>query len=58
MMENKADAVVSIFYQLPSQDLGTDKLSCRQLGQISGSVALVLMGDFNFYTSSRNIVWL
>jgi len=46
-MENK-DVVVGICYQSPSQDISTGELFYRQLGEISGSVALVLMGCFNF----------
>ncbi|KAK4810529.1 hypothetical protein QYF61_004492 [Mycteria americana] len=47
-MENKADVIVGVYYRSPSQDDSTDELFYRQLGEISGSVALVLMGDFNF----------
>ncbi|PKU28826.1 rna-directed dna polymerase from mobile element jockey-like [Limosa lapponica baueri] len=47
-MENKGDVVVAVYYQSPSQDDSTDELFYRQFGEISGSVALVLMGDFNF----------
>ncbi|GAB0208399.1 mitochondrial enolase superfamily member 1 [Grus japonensis] len=47
-MENKGDVVVGVYYQSFSQDVSTDELFYRQLGEISGSVALVLVGDFNF----------
>ncbi|GAB0207632.1 hypothetical protein GRJ2_003228900 [Grus japonensis] len=47
-MENKGDVLVGVYYRSPSQDDSTDELFYRQLGEISGSVALVLMGDFNF----------
>ncbi|KAK4810955.1 hypothetical protein QYF61_013363 [Mycteria americana] len=47
-MENKGDVTVGVYYRSPSQDVSTDELFCRQLGEISGLVALVLMGDFNF----------
>ncbi|KAK4810495.1 hypothetical protein QYF61_004275 [Mycteria americana] len=47
-MENKADVTVGVYYRSPSQDDSTNELFYRQLGEISGSVALVLMGDFNF----------
>ncbi|GAB0210316.1 mitochondrial enolase superfamily member 1 [Grus japonensis] len=47
-MENKGDVLVGVYYQSSSQDVSTDELFYRQLGEISGSVALVLMGDFNF----------
>lgn len=33
---------------MPSQNYSIDGLFYRQLGEISGSVALVLMADFNF----------
>ncbi|GAB0209376.1 hypothetical protein GRJ2_003403300 [Grus japonensis] len=46
-VENKADVVVGVYYPSPSQDDSTDELCYRQLGEISGSVALVLMGVFN-----------
>ena len=47
-MENKGDVVVGVNYRSPNQDVSTDELFYRQLGEISGSGALVLMGDFNF----------
>ncbi|GAB0177355.1 anoctamin-2 [Grus japonensis] len=47
-IEKKEDVTVVVYYSLPSQDDSTDELFYRQLGEISGSVALVLMGDFNF----------
>jgi len=47
-LQNKEDVVVGVYYQLPSQDVSTDELFYGQLGEISGSVALVLLGDFNF----------
>ena len=47
-MGNKGDVVVSVYYLSLSQDVSTDELFCRQLGEISGLVAIVLMGDFNF----------
>ncbi|KAK4806962.1 hypothetical protein QYF61_027329 [Mycteria americana] len=46
-VENKGD-VVGVYYQSPSQDDSTYELFYKQLGEISGSVALVLMGDSNF----------
>ena len=46
-MEHKAD-VVGVHYQLPSQDGSTGELFYRQPGEISGLIALVLMGGFNF----------
>ncbi|KAK4818298.1 hypothetical protein QYF61_010760 [Mycteria americana] len=46
-MEKKGDVVVGVYYRLPSQNISTAELFYRQLGEISGSIALVLMGDFN-----------
>lgn len=48
VIENKGDVVVCVYYQLPSQDVNIDELFYRQSGEISGSVALVLVGNFNF----------
>ncbi|GAB0203247.1 hypothetical protein GRJ2_002790300 [Grus japonensis] len=45
---NKADVVVGVYYQLPSQGDNTNELSYKELRDISRSAALVLMGDFNF----------
>ena len=39
---------MGVYYRLPSQDVSTDVLFYRQLREISGLVALVLMGDFTF----------
>ena len=47
-MENKADVIVGVYYRSPSQDDSADELFSRQLREISGLVALVLMGDLNF----------
>ncbi|KAK4827172.1 hypothetical protein QYF61_015134 [Mycteria americana] len=47
-MEDKGDVVGGVYYRSLSQDVSTDELFYRQLGEIWGSVALVLMGDFNF----------
>jgi len=47
-MENKGDVVAGVYYQSHSQDVSTDELFYTKLGEISGSVVLVLMGDFNF----------
>ena len=47
-MENKGFVGVGVYYRSPTQDVSTDELLYRQLGEISGLVALVLMGDFNF----------
>ncbi len=39
---------MGVYYRSPSQGVSTDELFYRQLGEISGQVALVLTGDFNF----------
>lgn len=45
---NKADVFVEVYYRSPSQEDDTDELFYKELREISRSVALVLMGDFNF----------
>ncbi|GAB0190837.1 mitochondrial enolase superfamily member 1 [Grus japonensis] len=44
---NKADIMVSVCFRLPNQDEGTDEIFYKQLGEVSQSLALVLMGEFN-----------
>ncbi|KAK4818855.1 hypothetical protein QYF61_020074 [Mycteria americana] len=44
---NKADTVVGVCYRPPNQDEETDELFCKQLGEASRLLALVLVGDFN-----------
>ncbi|KAK4824398.1 hypothetical protein QYF61_014058 [Mycteria americana] len=44
---NKADIVVGICYRPPSQDEEADEIFHKQLGEVSRSLALVLVGDFN-----------
>ena len=56
--ENKGDVVMGVYYQLPSQDVSTDELFHRKLEEISGSVVLVLMGDFKLRGTSGNIILL
>ena len=48
-MESEGDVVVGIYYRSSSWDVSTHELfyRIRQL-EVSGSVALVLMEDFNF----------
>lgn len=45
---NKADVFVEVYYRSPSQDDDTDELFYKELREISRSVALVFMVDFNF----------
>ncbi|KAK4832275.1 hypothetical protein QYF61_021674 [Mycteria americana] len=52
-MENKADVIVDVCYRSPSRDDSDYELFYRQLGDISGSIALVLMGDFSFSDINR-----
>lgn len=40
--------VVSVYYWPPTQNDGMDKLFYWQLGEISGMVALIFMGDISF----------
>ena len=45
---NRADVVVGVYYRPPNQDREVDEIFYRYLGEISRSLALVLVGDFNF----------
>ncbi|KAK4816789.1 hypothetical protein QYF61_022901 [Mycteria americana] len=44
---NKADIMVGVYYRPPNQDEEADKIFHKQLGEVSQSLALVLVGDFN-----------
>ena len=44
---NKADVMVGVYYRPPSQDEEADEIFYKQLGEVSQSLPLVLMGDFN-----------
>ncbi|GAB0206658.1 hypothetical protein GRJ2_003131400 [Grus japonensis] len=44
---NKADIMVGVCYRPPNQDEEADDILYRQLGEVSRSPVLVLMGDFN-----------
>ena len=44
---NKADILVGVCYRPPNQDEETDEVLYKQLAEVSQSLALVLMGDFN-----------
>ncbi|RMC14859.1 hypothetical protein DUI87_07035 [Hirundo rustica rustica] len=44
---NKDDILLEVCYRPPNQEEEVDNLSYRQLGNVSGSSALVLVGDFN-----------
>lgn len=44
---NKADSIVGVCSRPPSQDEETDEILYKQLGEVSRSLSLVLMGDFN-----------
>lgn len=46
-MNSKADIIVSVCYQLPTQDNVNQELFFGQLGEILGSFILVLMEYFN-----------
>ena len=45
--KDKADIMVEVCYRPPNQDEEADKIFYKQLGEVSQSLALVLMGDFN-----------
>lgn len=47
-MDCKADIVLSVYYQLPNQGNATDELFHKQVREISGLVAFILMEGFNF----------
>ncbi|KAM9628635.1 uncharacterized protein ACIBXB_017819 [Morphnus guianensis] len=44
---NKADIMVGVCYRPPNQDEEADEIFYKQLGKVSQSLALVLVGDFN-----------
>ncbi|GAB0209963.1 hypothetical protein GRJ2_003462500 [Grus japonensis] len=44
---NKADIMVGVCYRPPSQDEEADEAFYKRLAEVSQSLALVLMGDFN-----------
>ncbi|GAB0209002.1 hypothetical protein GRJ2_003365900 [Grus japonensis] len=44
---NKADIMVGVCYRPLNQDEEADKIFYKQLGEVSQSLALVLVGDFN-----------
>ncbi|PKU35038.1 adaptin ear-binding coat-associated protein 1 [Limosa lapponica baueri] len=44
---SKADIVVGVCYRPPNQDVEVDEIFYKQLGEVSRSLALVLVGDFN-----------
>ncbi|KAK4830875.1 LOW QUALITY PROTEIN: hypothetical protein QYF61_013804 [Mycteria americana] len=44
---NKADIVVGVCYRPPNQDEEADEIVYKQLGEVSRSLALVLVRDFN-----------
>lgn len=47
-MDIKADVVKGVYYQPLTQNNSTEELFYEQFGKVSVSVALILMGDFNF----------
>ncbi|KAK4830652.1 hypothetical protein QYF61_012495 [Mycteria americana] len=44
---NKVDVMVGVCYRPPNQNEEADKIFCKQLGEVSQPLALLLMGDFN-----------
>ena len=51
---NKTDTVMGVCYRPPNQEEEMDKTLYRQLGEVSRSLPLVLVGDFNF----PDICWI
>ncbi|PKU42547.1 rna-directed dna polymerase from mobile element jockey- hypothetical protein [Limosa lapponica baueri] len=45
---NKADIMVGVYYRPPNQDVEIDEIFYQQLAELSQSLTLVLVGDFNF----------
>ena len=43
-----ADVIVGVYYRPPNQDREVNEIFYKHLGEISQSLAFVLMGDFNF----------
>ena len=52
---NKTDIIVGVCYRSPNQNEEVDKTLYRQLGEVSRSLPLVLVRDFNF---SDIICWI
>ncbi|XP_053914607.1 hyccin isoform X2 [Cuculus canorus] len=46
--QKKGDFVIGVCYRPPSQEEAADELFYKQLGTVSKSLPLVLVGDFNF----------
>ena len=44
---SKADIMVGVCYRPPNQDEKADEVVYKQLGEVSRSLAFVLVGDFN-----------
>ena len=44
---NKADILLGVCYRPPNQDEEADDVFCKRLAEVSQSLALVLMEDFN-----------
>ena len=51
---SKTDIIMGFWYRPPNQDEQVDKTLYRQLGEVSRSLPLVLMGYFNF----PDICWI
>jgi len=44
---NKADILLGVCYRPPNQDEDVDEVCYKRLAEVSQSLALVLVGDFN-----------
>ena len=51
---NKTDIIMGVFYRPPNKDGKVDKTLYRQLSEVSESLPLVPLGDFNF----PDICWI
>lgn len=49
----RADTMVGVCHRPPNQDEEAHKMVCKQLGEVSGLLVPVLMGDFNL----PNVFW-
>ena len=61
---NKTDITVGVCYRPPTQDEEVDERLYKQLGEVSRSLLLVLVGDFNlpdicwnYNTADREQSW-
>lgn len=51
---NKTDIIMGVCYRPPNQDEEVDKTLYRELGEVSDSLPIVLVEDFNF----ADVCWI